>query len=153
MVRFVLVLSSTLLLIHTRFVYSTSIENETASNEGRSVKMLSDLKYAFNTYQECTTSDLATCLKLKLLKTVDRISRSDKELSLTEGVTFIKDNLVKHESNEVNVEEAVQQLPRSLGEKNEALDNLLFDKIMSFFKGHVLQVRQNIKLKVKKKKC
>lgn len=140
MVRLILVLVSIVLLIDIRMILSASLENESVVNEERSFKLLGDLKYVFHTYQECSASDLPTCLKLKLLKTVDRIARSDKEFTITEGVSFIKDPSKKDEKEKSSIEEATEDLPRSLGERNEALDNLLFNKVLSFFKGHILQV-------------
>lgn len=141
MLGITVVIGSALLLLNAESVYSTSIDIEPKINEGRSLKMLSDLKYVLNTYQECSVSDMATCLKVKLLKTVDRIARSDKELTLTDGVSFIKDDSApKMKKDEVELDEAINTLPRSLNDKNEALDDLLFNKIVSFFQGHVLQV-------------
>lgn len=141
MIKIAIVLSSALMLINADEAYDTSIKLEKPENEGRSLQVLSDLKYVFHAYQECSSNDVTTCLKLKLLKTMDRIARSDKELQLSDGISFIKDISNKQEtSNDINVDDAINNLPRSSGEKNEVLDNLLFHKTMNYFKGHILQV-------------
>lgn len=115
----------------------TASTNQNTIEEGRSSEdsVLGDFKIAYETYKDCSGSDLANCLKLKLAKALNRISKAD-EVTLLGGVTMIRDKSVPNDA-EQNVEEA---LPRGL--EDGALDNLLLDKIVGFLKTHTIQVKR-----------
>ncbi|KAG7297266.1 hypothetical protein JYU34_019212 [Plutella xylostella] len=112
----------------------TATTNQNTVDEPRSSddSVLGDLKIAYETYKECTGSELGQCLKVKLAKALTRISKSD-ELSLIGGVTITKD---KDARVEADVEESV---PRSLDESS--LDSLIMDKIVGFMQSHTVQIK------------
>lgn len=93
--------------------------------------VVGDLKIAYETYKDCSGSDIANCLKFKLAKALNRISKSD-EISILSGVTITKN---KDAAQNVEVEEAI---PRGLDEGS--LDNLILDKIVGFMQSHTIQV-------------
>ena len=96
--------------------------------------ILGDLKYAYETYRDCSGNDMSSCLKLKLAKSLNRISKSD-EVSLLSGVKITKNgDAVQH----VETDEAI---PRGLDESS--LDNLIMDKIVGFMQTHTIQVNIN----------
>ncbi|XP_045455328.1 uncharacterized protein LOC123665010 [Melitaea cinxia] len=111
----------------------TASTNHNKIEEARSSEdtVLGDLKLAYETYRDCSGSDLSSCLKVKLAKSLNRISKSD-EISILNGVKITKNNeAVKN----VEVEEAI---PRGLDESS--LDNLILDKIVGFMQTHTIQV-------------
>lgn len=116
-----------------------NIVNDSAESSGRNYKYSSDLKSLYHTYQECNSAELSSCLKLKLIETVDRISRAKNEIRLVDGISFVKDSKNQEEDIQT-VDDIKNNLPRSMDEKERALNNMLFDKLMSFIKGHTLQV-------------
>lgn len=114
----------------------TANTNQNTLEEGRSSDdtILGDLKVAYETYKDCSSGDIGTCLKVKLAKALNRISKSD-EVTLMSGVTITKDKDAKVEDMEV--EEA---LPRGLDESS--LDHLILDKIVGFMQSHTVQVKK-----------
>jgi hypothetical protein len=89
-------------------------------------------------------SKLIKTVRLVIYKHVsilDRVARSNKDLKLTEGITFARDADTPVDTTPVKTEKEIEAaLPRSLDDKDSSLNSLIFDKIMSFFKGHTLQV-------------
>lgn len=113
-----------------------TVSARTASHKAEKISEESafgELKLAYETYKECSSDDIAHCLKQKLAKTLTRLARSD-DLNVLNGVTIKKDKDAKVEV----VEEAV---PRGLDESS--LDNLIMDKIIGFMQSHTFQVRSN----------
>lgn len=136
MLRFYAVCS--VLLCFTNIV-SAEIDNQINEINGRS---MGDIKYFYDTYKECSAAHLTTCLKEKVLLIMDRVSRSSLDIKLIDGVTFVPDENSKIEVSSIKTKEDLEQiLPRALAEKDRALNNMIFDKIASFFKSHTLQVR------------
>ncbi|XP_059050521.1 uncharacterized protein LOC131845475 [Achroia grisella] len=113
----------------------TASTNQNTIDEGRSSEdnVLGDLKIAYDTYKDCSESDVANCLKRKLAKALTRLAKSDV-VTLLSGVTVVKDKDAKVQ--EAAVEEAV---PRGLDEGS--LDNLILDKIVGFMRTHTVQVK------------
>lgn len=111
----------------------TAATNQNTLDEARSSEdtILGDLKVAYETYKDCSGSEITNCLKVKLAKTLNRISQSE-EVSVLSGVTITKDKDAKIENE---VEEAI---PRGLDESS--LDNLILDKIVGFMQTHTVQV-------------
>lgn len=122
------------LLILTLAAVVTARTATTSQNklEGRSSDdtLLGDLKLAYETYKDCSESDIAHCLKRKLAKTLTRLSKAD-EVNLINGVTISKDKDAKF----VEKEEAI---PR--GMDDGSLNTLILDKIVNFMRSHVFQV-------------
>lgn len=141
--RNVLLISIMLIMVHESLCSENPKNkvNESEESTSRGYKYNSDLKYLYNTYQECSSSELSSCLKLKLIEVVDRVARFKSDIKLVDGVTFVKDK-DSQEENMVSVDEIKDQLPRSIGDKERALSNMLFDRVMSFFKSHTLQVSE-----------
>lgn len=96
--------------------------------------VLGDFKFAYETYRDCSGSDMSSCLKLKLARALNRISNSD-EISLLSGVTITKNG---DAVQKVETEEAI---PRGLDESS--LDNLIMDKIVGFMQSHTIQVNDD----------
>lgn len=132
------------LLATGAFARTTPTTQNTLQEEARSQEtpssFLGDLRYVYKVYQECSSKDLAPCLKLKLIAAMDRAARNFPQLSLIEGVTFVQDPQ-SPAINEVQTEAEIEDtLPRTLNEKENALNNLIVDKIGRFFESHTLQV-------------
>jgi Protein of unknown function (DUF1676) len=129
-------------LLVGRIVAQAPQPQEKSEEQARGGKSyFGDVQFLFKTYQDCSASDLNTCLKLRLYSILDRVARSNKDLKLTEGITFARDVDAPVDSTPVKTEKEIEAaLPRSLEDKDSSLNSLIFDKIMSFFKGHTLQV-------------
>lgn len=107
----------------------------------RSGSYLGEIKYLYKTYQDCASSDVSTCLKLKLFTILDRVARSLKDFKISEGIKFVRDQEVPIDSTPVKSEAQLEtELPRSMDEKERSLNSMLFDKVLSFFQTHTLQV-------------
>lgn len=115
--------------------------DEEESQPRKASSYFGDIKYLYKTYQDCSASDLSTCLKLKLYTVIDRIARANSDFKVYEGVTFVKDGDEPSDESvpktEVEIEAA---LPRSLEDKEQTLNTLIMDKIMSYFGSHTLKV-------------
>lgn len=112
-------------------------------NQARSY--FGDAKYLFKTYQDCASQDLSTCLKLKLYAVIDRVARSNNDFKVYDGVTFIKEENAADEDNATPVKsesEIEASLPRSLDDKEQTLNQMIMDKILSYFESHTLKVRK-----------
>lgn len=119
---------------------TTSTDQEKSSSAS---SILSDFGGLYKMYQSCSNMDVSVCLKLKLLGVLDNASRSIKDIELFDGVKFIHadddhDSIV--ETTTVTEDELIKQLPRSLEDKENALTSLIWNKIVSFFQRHTLQV-------------
>ncbi|KAJ8952316.1 hypothetical protein NQ318_017210 [Aromia moschata] len=102
-----------------------------------------DLRYVYKVYQECSATDLVSCLKLKLIAAIDRAARAYPEIPLFDGVTFVKDPKAAEGTTEDPKTEAdiEASLPRALEERDDALNNLMTNKIANFFETHTLKVK------------
>lgn len=110
-----------------------------------STSYVSDLRYMYKAYQECSASDLMSCLKLKLVAALDRVARNYVvELPIFDGISFVQDpkstNLVGNVNHVKTEAELEAELPRSLNERDNALNTLIVDKITGFLDTHSLQV-------------
>ncbi|CAH0597866.1 unnamed protein product [Chrysodeixis includens] len=93
--------------------------------------ILGELKFAYETYKDCSGSEISHCLKRKLAKTLSRLTNAE-ELTILDGVTLTKDKDVK-------IEEKEEAIPR--GMNDGSLNNLIFDRIVNFMRTHTLQVK------------
>lgn len=135
MLRFSLLVVCSVLLCN---IVSAETVSQIKEINGRSI---GDIKFFYDTYKECSSSHLTTCLKEKVLLIMNRVSRSTMGIKLIDGVTFVPDEQEPLEESSIKTKEDLEQvLPRALEEKDRALDNMIFDKIASFFKSHTLQV-------------
>uniref|UniRef100_A0A182N5P1 Uncharacterized protein n=1 Tax=Anopheles dirus TaxID=7168 RepID=A0A182N5P1_9DIPT len=108
----------------------------------RAGSYLGEIKYLYKTYQDCASADVSTCLKMKLFTILDRVARSAKDFKLSEGVRFVRDQESPADAAPLKTEAQLEaELPRSLDEKERSLNSMLFDKVLSFFQSHTLQVK------------
>ncbi|KAF9413352.1 hypothetical protein HW555_008393 [Spodoptera exigua] len=123
------------LLLLTLVAAVTARTANTAQNklEGRSSddNILGDLKLAYETYKDCSGSDISHCLKRKLAKTLSRLTKAE-ELNILNGVTITKDK-------DVQITEKEEAIPRGMDEGS--LNNLILDKVVNFMRSHTLQVK------------
>ncbi|GJQ85501.1 hypothetical protein Trydic_g23089 [Trypoxylus dichotomus] len=116
-----------------------AIPDETPRSE-ESASYMGDLRYIYKVYQECAATDLSSCLKLKLLTTIDRVARNYADVPIIDGVNFVKNGEVPKE--EIKTEAEIEaSLPRALSEREVTLNNLIVDKVANFFETHTLQVK------------
>ncbi|KAK5644800.1 hypothetical protein RI129_006100 [Pyrocoelia pectoralis] len=111
-----------------------------ARSEQSASSHLGDLHYAYKVYQECATSDLSPCLKLKLISVMDRALRAYNDVSVMEGVTFVKDSKAPQETEPKTVAEIEAGLPRELN-RDDALNQLIVERLVNFFDTHSLQIK------------
>ncbi|XP_018333764.1 uncharacterized protein LOC108742903 [Agrilus planipennis] len=102
-----------------------------------SSSLLDELRFAYNVYRNCDGD--SSCLKLKLVTTLDRAARSVSDYSFM-GVKFVKDPNAPSPPEPQPESEIADQLPRSLEDKEDKLNALIVDKIGSFLSTHSLQV-------------
>lgn len=140
-----LVFSLTLLCVISAALAHSAHLNKVDEEESRPRKASSyfgDIKYLYKTYQDCSASDLSTCLKLKLFTVIDRVARSNSDFKVYEGVTFVKDGEEETDDSVPKSEFEIEaSLPRSLEDKDQTLNSLIMDKIMSYFGSHTLKVK------------
>ena len=119
------------------------VKNDEKEVPRKASSYIGDIRYLYKMYQECSSTDLSTCLKLKLFTIVDRVSRSNNDFKVYDGVSFEKENDdVTVDETPVKTEEEIEaSLPRSLNDKEQTLNSLIMDKIMSYFGSHTLKVR------------
>jgi hypothetical protein len=115
-------------------------------NEHDMVSFLgTDIRFLFRIYNDCSQRDVSSCLKMKLVTALDRAAKSLSDLKMFEGVTFARDpSAVSDESVDgkpVSEAELEASLPRGLEDKEDHLDELIMEKILAFFKSHVLQFK------------
>ncbi|KAL6432063.1 hypothetical protein ACFW04_006643 [Cataglyphis niger] len=114
-------------------------EQQTARSSG--IGVFGDLRYVYQVYKECAGAELSPCLKLKLLSAMDRISRN-VQLNVADGVTLVHDESAANESEpEKSLQEIEASLPRALDDKEDALNSMIFDKIVKFFQSHTLKLK------------
>lgn len=117
--------------------------HETARSEGATV--FGDIRYMYKVYQECAATDLTSCLKLKLVAALDRAARAYSEIPLFQGVSFVKDPNASIQEVVKTEAELEASLPRALEDREDALDNLISNRVSDFLQSHTLKVNKNIK--------
>ncbi|XP_051169738.1 uncharacterized protein LOC127287059 [Leptopilina boulardi] len=117
---------------------SNSIDDQSARSGGSGV--FGDLRYVYQVYKDCSGSELSSCLKLKLLTAMDRVSRS-VQLNIVEGITLVKDDPNTPDEQPKSAEEIEANLPRALDDREDALNTMILDKIVNFFQSHTLKLK------------
>lgn len=98
-----------------------------------------DLRFLHKMYQDCASSDVSTCLKLKLVTAMDRAARAYPVVQVMEGVSFVQD--AADQTPQAQSENEIEaNLPRALNDREDALNTLIVDRIFKFFQTHTLQV-------------
>lgn len=145
---FVILCATTTVLARTMAVDKKSLNDlpelsENVDKSSSDTSIISDFGALYKMYQTCSNMDVSVCLKLKLLGALDNASRSMKDIELFNGVKFIpSDDEAAVSDPIVTEDELVKQLPRSLEDKENALTSLIWNKVVSFFQRHTLQVSQ-----------
>lgn len=116
--------------------------DEQQHSQGRSASgVLGDLRYVYQMYKDCSGSEVSSCLKLKLLTTMDRVSRS-VQVNVLDGVTLVKDESSQQSDEAPKSQQEIEaELPRSLEDKEDALNSMIVDKAVNFFQTHTLKVK------------
>lgn len=120
---------------------TNSIDDQTGRSGTNGI--FGDLRNVYQIYKECTGAEMSSCLKLRLLTAIDRVSRST-QLNIVDGITVVKDNTQgqdKQEEIQKTPQEIEESLPRALDDKEDALNNMIFDKVLKFFQSHTLQLK------------
>lgn len=133
-----------LCVVSVAFAHSAHLNkvDDEESQPRKASSYFGDVKYLYKTYQDCSASDLSTCLKLKLYTIIDRVARSNSDFKVYEGVTFVKDGEDSTDESSPKSEDEIEaSLPRSLEDKEQTLNTLIMDKIMSYFGSHTLKVK------------
>jgi len=104
-----------------------------------------DIRFLFRIYNDCSQRDMSSCLKMKLVTALDRAAKSRSDLKVFEGVTFARDpSAISDESIDgkpISEAELEASLPRGLQDKEDQLDGLIMEKILGFFRSHILQFK------------
>lgn len=121
---------------------TNSIDEETARSSSGSSNVLGDLRQIYQVYKECADDELSPCLKVRLFSAIDRMYRSS-QLNLADGVTFVRDDPVTSEESEPpkSFQEIEASLPRALDDKEDALNTMIFDKVVKFFQSRTLKLK------------
>lgn len=100
-----------------------------------------DITLLYKIYSQCTKDNLAVCLKIKLLAALEKASRTGKEFTIIDGIKFVQDNEIQANPAPIMSESDIKEiLPRSLNEKEDSLNSMLFEKAFEFIRSHTLQV-------------
>ncbi|CAG9817463.1 unnamed protein product [Phaedon cochleariae] len=98
------------------------------------------VRVALKIYDDCSKADGFTpCLKKKAITFLDRLGRMDK-FSLAEGVVVSKASDSPKEGPVITEETLEQTLPRAADAKDEALSNLLLEKVTNFIGSRSVEV-------------
>lgn len=91
-------------------------------------------------YEECTRSDfgMSGCLKKKAINIIDRVGRMDT-FAVNDGFKIVK-NQNAQEVKPISENELEQTLPRGIEARDEALTELLVDRIAKFFNARTIQI-------------
>lgn len=117
---------------------TNAIPQESARSDSDS--FVGDLRFLHKMYQDCASSDLSTCLKLKLVTAMDRAARAYPVVQIMDGVSFVQDDS-EQPGTAQSENEIEANLPRALNDREDALNSLIVDRIFTFFQTHTLQVR------------
>lgn len=115
-----------------------SIDEQSARSGSSGV--FGDLRYVYQVYKDCSGAELSSCLKLKLLTAMDRVSRT-VQLNVVDGVTIVKDEGAATEEEPRSLQDIEASLPRSLEDREDTLNSLILDKVVSFFQSYTLKLK------------
>lgn len=96
------------------------------------------VRYAMRIYEDCQRSDgLLPCLKKKAILFFDRAARTSN-IPLVDGVEIVKTS--DPEVTPISENDIESNLPRNLADKNEALSDMLWDRIAAFANSRTIQL-------------
>lgn len=92
-------------------------------------------------YDECNKADFGftQCLKKKAITFIDRVARMDS-LALNDGIKVTKNEGSPELEKPISENELEQTLPRGLEARDDALTNMLIDRLSTFFNSRTIQV-------------
>jgi Protein of unknown function (DUF1676) len=92
-------------------------------------------------YDECNRAEfgVSACLKKKAINIIDRVARMDT-FSVNEGFKVVK-NQNAPETKPISENELEMTLPRGIEARDEALTELLVDRIANFFNARTVQIQ------------
>ncbi|RZC38507.1 DUF1676 domain containing protein [Asbolus verrucosus] len=97
------------------------------------------IKIVLKIYDDCSkASGFSSCLKKKAITFLDRLSRMD-HFSLGEGVVVTRGSDVNAEPA-ISEEQLENTLPRASDAKDQALTNILMDKVAKFVGSRTIEV-------------
>ncbi|KAK0183027.1 hypothetical protein PV327_001105 [Microctonus hyperodae] len=133
--------------ISARSTESNSKSNSIDEQSGRSSSgngIFGELRYVYQMYKECSGDEMSSCLKLKLLTAIDRAARS-VQFNIADGITVVKDETSAQRDHNDEAPKTQQEieasLPRALDDKEDALNTMIFDKVVRFFQSHTLKLK------------
>lgn len=71
---------------------------------------------------------------------MDRAARAFPVVEVMEGVQFVKEQGGEQPATSQSENEIEANLPRALNEREDALNQMIMDRVFSFFQSHTLQV-------------
>jgi hypothetical protein len=91
-------------------------------------------------YDECNRAEfgVSACLKKKAINIIDRVARMDT-FTVNEGFKVVK-NQNAPEQKPISENELEMTLPRGIEARDEALTELLVDRISKFFNARTVQI-------------
>ncbi|CAG9760724.1 unnamed protein product [Ceutorhynchus assimilis] len=97
------------------------------------------VRFILKIYDECANSEgFSPCLKKKAVTFLDRVARMDK-LPLMDGVSLVKSKDAIQEP-QIAENEIEENLPRSLEGQDEALNNLLSDRVTNLLGSRTIEI-------------
>lgn len=96
------------------------------------------VRYVMRIYEDCQRSDgVLPCLKKKAILFFDRAARAEA-IPVIDGVEIVKTSGA--EVSPISENDIESNLPRNLADKNEALTDMLWDRIASFANSRTIQL-------------
>lgn len=96
------------------------------------------LKNVMRIYEECNRSDgFVPCLKKKAILFFDRVARMEN-IPVLDGVDVVK--ISEDEVQPATEKELEAALPRNMHDKDQALSEMLWDRIASFANSRTIQL-------------
>jgi hypothetical protein len=113
-----------------------------SSDEKVGDNFASGLKVAYRAYEQCENirlEDFVSCLKLRALKFVDRMLRSDS-VQVIDGVSIVKSKATDRNGRKINFEPLPEVneelLPSDPEHKQDRLNDMLIERFARFFQTH-----------------
>ncbi|CAH0401540.1 unnamed protein product [Chilo suppressalis] len=96
------------------------------------------VRYVMRLYEDCQRADgVLPCLKKKAILFFDRAARMES-IPLIDGIDIVKAS--EPEVSPISENDIESSLPRNLADKNEALTDMLWDRIASFANSRTVQL-------------
>lgn len=113
-------------------------EEHTVGRAFSGADLLSD---AYGLYATCANMDVVKCMKINLLTTMDRVSRTNKDITVLDTVKLVAAESSEDKTPVPTKENIEENLPRALSAQDSALNAMLLKKFMSLVSKYSVQVR------------